>query len=458
MKIKNLMLVMAAAGALTACSSSDDATEGNGGNNGGNNGNNGGVSEVFKGFTGTQVYVGVEGLGLQNIGVTSTRAWEDPDASIDYGYANAFKYDKAAATYKVYVDPRSGYPADAVVEVAGEEIFTDFPNHKDNKTGGILGTVTTPYVMSSDGTGVAPFIKTTATVESVKAALDAKYTKGNKIGTYADECKDNKNGEEYIIWYLAAQENGSYVVEGILTDRNNIKAVNELNRDENRAEIALHGQSYTDFTTNYADGNIKAIDPTLRYDIAQQEHTTWGEIKTSLHIQESKDVVVTLPIENCYTLDAVTAENGVDTTRTVKVFGQLYYTNGKEGAQTNVSVELSYEGDKVTIKVPAIAPELLAAAARKYNDGITVEVHTFYKLTADSVVAKAGKEVVNTELKEVIWNKLKTATISYNGNGTGRIFSAYYTPDKKNAKGEVEEWGGINKVIKNGTFGDATKE
>lgn len=463
MKLKNLMLVMAAAGALTACSSSDDATEGNGGGNG-NNGN-GGMSEVWKDFTGSQVYVGVESLGdLQKIGVTSTRA--DEDATIGFGYENAFNSPTATATYVVYVDPRSGYPESinkVAVEVATANVYTDVPSHEDNKNPGqILGTVKTPYVMSTNGSGVEPFMTTKPTVAQVKALLDAYYTKGTAQSSYCGYNKwTKKNYEEHIIWYLATNENGVWTVEGILTDREDLASVNEINKDELKKEVQFHHQSYDAFTTNYADGNIKAIDPTLRFDIAQQEHKTWGEIKTSLHIQESKDVTVTLPIEKCYIMDGVkdpTAVNGMDTTRNVKVFGQLYYTNGKEGAQTNVSVELSYEGDKVTIKVPAIAPELLAAAARKYNDGITVEVHTFYKLTADSVVAKAGKEVVNTELKEVIWNKLKTATISYNGNGTGRIISAYYTPDKKNAKGEVEEWGGINKAIKNGTFGDATKE
>lgn len=453
MKIKNLMLVMAAAGALTACSSSDDATEG--GNSGGNNGgSNAGVSEVWKNFTGSQVYVGVESLGLEGIGVTSTRA--DEDEAIDYSYADAFKSPTAQATYVVYVDPRSGYPSSinrVAVEVKTANVYTDVPSHEDNKNPGqILGTVRSPYVMSSNGTGVEPFMTAKPTVADVKALLDAYYTKGTPQSSYCGYNKwTKKNYEEHIIWYLATGENGEWTVEGILTDRDDLASVNEINKDELGSELKFHNQSYDEFITNYADGNINAIEPTLRYDIAQQEHKTWGEIKTSLHIQESKDVTVTLPIEKCYIADGVkdpTAVNGVDTTRNVKVFGQLYYTSGE--GQTKINVELSYEDNKVTIKVPAIDPEILAAAARKYNDGITVEVHTFYKLTADDVVAKAGKEVKDTDLKEVIWNKLKNATITYDGDRKGRKYSAYYTPDTKDANGKITEYNGI--------FEDTTKK
>ncbi len=463
MKLKNFMLVMAAAGALTACSSSDDATADNGNNNG-NNGNNGNVSDIWKDFTGTQVYVGVEALGLQNAGVVSTRAaFASEDANINYGYNNAFVSEKATATYMVKVDPRSGYPANTYVEVKTADVFTDVPAHDMTK---YPGTVNTPYVMSTNGTGVAPFMTVTPTVDDVKAMLANQGIKNtttvendgttkevsNASATYAKADKWGDNAER-IIWYLATDENNEWTVEGILTDREDIEAVAEINKDESNTEVTFHnGMNYTQFAKSYVNGNIKAIDPTLRYDIAQQKHKTWGEIKTSLHIQESKDVVVTLPIDNAYTVDAVTTENGVDTTRTVKVFNQLYYCNKKQSAngdvaQTNVEVKVERQGKNLVITVPAISQDILDAAARKYNDGVTVEIHTFYKLTADKAAAQVAGVDEGTELTQQIWNMISAkaaandfSVVTYEGERSGRVYSEYYTPDAKDSYGEKGYW------------------
>lgn len=463
MKLKNFMLVMAAAGALTACSSSDDATA-DGGNNNGGNGNNGNVSDIWDGFTGTQVYVGVEALGLQNAGVVSTRAaFASEDANINYGYKNAFVSEKATATYMVKVDPRSGYPANTYVGVKTADVFTDVPAHDMTK---YPGTVTASYVMSSNGTGVAPFMTVTPTVDDVKTILANNGFKNTETvdengtqkevskasATYAKADKWGDNAER-IIWYLATGENGEWTVEGILTDRENLESVAEINKDESNTEVTFHnGMNYTQFAKNYVDGNIKAIDPTLRYDIAQQKHKTWGEIKTSLHIQESKDVVVTLPIDNAFTVDTVTTKDGVDTTRTVKVFNQLYYCNKKQGAngdvaQTNVEVKVERQGKNLVITVPAISQDILDAAARKYNDGVTVEIHTFYKLTADKVAAQAAGVTEGAELTQQIWNMISAkaaandfSVVTYDGKRSGRVYSEYYTPDDKDSYGKNGYW------------------
>lgn len=422
MKLKGLMIMLAAAGALAACSSSDDIAAGDN-SNGSNNGSTPGET-VASDFTGTQVYIGVESLGLQNASILSTRA--------EGNYDNAFLSPKATATYKIQVDPRMGYntPKGTYVTVKADgQVFTDTPKHA-------AGTIRNAYVMSTDGSGVNNFLVDAITVQNAEEALKAAGYKVNinnqtpSFGTFKGKDGNIYDVEPRIIWYLAAEKNGAWTVEGILTDKDDIQSVSEACKDElsaNGSEFKLtfvEGQNldFNAFDASYEDNNIKAIDKTLRYDIAQQLHKDWGEVKTSIHLQEAKDVTITLPIKRCYTIDA-NSNGKIDTAQVVKIFGKSFnYTSVNGTSNSDINVEVERNADAVVIKISGITEELLKSAERKYNDGITFEIHTFYKLTSD----KYCPEEKGTNLIEPIWGKLKTATITYDGAKTGRIYSAYY--------------------------------
>lgn len=83
------------------------------------------------------------------------------------------------------------------------------------------------------------------------------------------------------------------------------------------------------------------------------------------------------------------------------------------GAQVDVKVTRQDNG--VTIYVTGVTTELLKALERRYNDGFTVEVHTFYTLTEAT--------------KPTVWQAIKKAQINYDGNISGQITSAYYADD-----------------------------
>ena len=93
-------------------------------------------------------------------------------------------------------------------------------------------------------------------------------------------------------------ENGWHV-NGLLTDKDDIKAACDACKNEGFQEITFGENdgkrqlTYQQLADYYpAIYNIKPIDPTLLVDIHQQEHSSWGEIKTSVHIKEAKDVKV----------------------------------------------------------------------------------------------------------------------------------------------------------------------
>lgn len=455
MKLKNLMLVMAAAGALTACSSSDDVAA-DGGN--GNNGNNGGQPATpASTLTGTTVSMGVEALGLKGAAISETRA-------LAADYTNAFISPKATGvTYRVQVDPRMGYTKGGesivgkffTVEDKGE-VYTDTPEHNG-------GTATNKYVASDNGSGVTPFLVNNITIDKVKEVIkDAGYTIDNekKSASFGIERIYDDKGKPtdqyttdnlYLVWYLAEENNGKWIVEGILTDQKTATAAEEIWKDEKNssnhnynaawaglADLKFNGSSIADFRNKYENGDVQAIKTDLRYDIAQQEHKTWGEIKTSLHIQEAnKEVKVTIPVKGCYQIDA-TANGRIDTAQHVKIFTQVFNyesVNGRQEAKLNVKVERT--ADNIVITVAGIPEEIIKSAQRKYNDGITFEIHTFYKKFADNKCPEYDKN--NTVmLDQTVWNAMENGTtVTYDGDintEVSRVMSAYFSSDKEKYK------------------------
>ncbi len=405
MKVKNLLLLFAGA-ALAACSGSDDVI----GTNTNTNTDNGG-SNYLVNAPATKVYVGVEALNnMEQVAASaaSTRATvENPLAPVvNVNYFN------------VKVDPRLGYdisPSTYVYNVVSNgKLYKDCPfvdiNDGNDNT----------YLFSTNGTGLRTLI----------AAGDT--TTASIVRRVASSCRRNKPQsptlvEEniHVIWYLSKHMNNGWHIDGLLTDKADIKDACESCRDEGFQEITFGkdgGQLTYEQLVEYLPmiHNIKPIDPTLLVDIHQQSHSDWGEIKTSLHIKEAKDVMVYLPLSKAYTVE------NTDTNEVVKYFEKLFTVQTFEeqiGAKVNVTVERIATG--VTIKVTGITDELLRALERRYNDGLTVEVHTFYRLADEN-----GKGDYNVP----VWQALKESTVSYDGAKSGRITSAVYETDEVEIK------------------------
>lgn len=143
-------------------------------------------------------------------------------------------------------------------------------------------------------------------------------------------------------------------------------------------------------------------EPTIRegeveFDIHQQEHKDWNEIKTSIHVRDTAAVHVFLPIpmESQAVADDFDIRTG-DVYQYVENFEAKFEFAGKE---FSFPVEINHTATGIDILIDcttAEAKEALKLARGVFDDGITFEIHSY----------------VNPDVAtEQIWNWLKTVKL-----------------------------------------------
>lgn len=400
MKLQKLMLAIAAVGALTACSNSEE---------------NGIDNSWLANAPGTEVYMGVDALNnLTEVGTSSraasfsSRATENPLAPvIEVRYFN------------VKVDPRLGYDVKPNIYSSvgkGVKVYTDCPFITVNKNKNYS------YLLSTDGSGLRTlFAAGDTTSANVIKKISTWYKRTNPISPKVDDSKI------HVIWYLAKSMDNGWHVDGLLTDKNDVKEACDACHDDGFQEITFgendgktqltYAELMDFFPVNY---KIKRLDKTLGVDIHQQSHGQWGEIKTSVHVKEAKDVTINIPVGIDYTLE------NAETDERARYFNEYYEIQNYDetiGAKVNVEVERLKAG--VTINITGITEDLVKALERRYNDGFTVEIHTFYKLTD-----AAG----TSDFKAPVWNAMKNSKVTYDGSVSGQITSAFFDSESVEIK------------------------
>lgn len=241
------------------------------------------------------------------------------------------------------------------------------------------------YVYASDGKLVQSVIVKEPTLAEL---VEASEYKGDSalFAPYVEHAD-----ELHFLWYACKKQDadGCWHIDGILT-KNTVNDVKET--------------SYGDeITKNYGfGGEIEA-------DIHQQEHKDWNEIKTSVHLRDTVEAEVFLPIAYEYQMMSDDFDIRVGDT----------YTYVQETVNSKIEIEgIEYtivttivhkqNGIYITIKPNKQA---LEAARRVYSDGITYEIHSYIKSEADT---------------ELIWNMLKQSTVKANTHVYGQIHSAYH--------------------------------
>ena len=143
-------------------------------------------------------------------------------------------------------------------------------------------------------------------------------------------------------------------------------------------------------------------EPTVRegeveFDIHQQEHKDWNEIKTSIHVRDTAAVHVFLPIpiESQAVSDDFDIRTG-DVYQYAESFEAKFEFAGKE---FSFPVEINHTATGIDILIDcttAEAKEALKLARGVFDDGITFEIHSY----------------VNPDVAtEQIWNWLKTVKL-----------------------------------------------
>lgn len=135
----------------------------------------------------------------------------------------------------------------------------------------------------------------------------------------------------------------------------------------------------------------------VEFDIHQQEHKDWNEIKTSIHVRDTAAVHVFLPIpiESQAVADDFDIRTG-DAYKYVEKFEAKFEFAGKK---FSFPVEINHTATGIDILIDcttADAKEALKLARGVFDDGITFEIHSY----------------VNPDVAtEQIWNWLKTVKL-----------------------------------------------
>lgn len=135
----------------------------------------------------------------------------------------------------------------------------------------------------------------------------------------------------------------------------------------------------------------------VEFDIHQQEHKDWNEIKTSIHVRDTAAVHVFLPIpiESQAVSDDFDIRTG-DAYKYVENFEAKFEFAGQE---FTFPVEINHTATGIDILIDcttAEAKEALKLARGVFDDGITFEIHSY----------------VNPDVAtEQIWNWLKTVKL-----------------------------------------------
>lgn len=135
----------------------------------------------------------------------------------------------------------------------------------------------------------------------------------------------------------------------------------------------------------------------VEFDIHQQEHKDWNEIKTSIHVRDTAAVHVFLPIP----MESQAVADDFDI-RTGNVYQYVENIEAKfefAGKEFSFPVEINHTATGIDILIDcttADAKEALKLARGVFDDGITFEIHSY----------------VNPDVAtEQIWNWLKTVKL-----------------------------------------------
>lgn len=162
--------------------------------------------------------------------------------------------------------------------------------------------------------------------------------------------------------------------------------------------------------------------PHVEFDIHQQKHTDWNEVKTSIHLRDTVDVRVFIPIEKDYQAvpDDFDIRTGVDYVYIKEIINSKIQVAGNE-YDVEVVVNHIEDGIEILINGSECAAALRDARG-VYGDGITFEVHSYFDPKATP--AFIWNKIKNTKCVETSKGKWPSAgqCVTYT---FGQVTSAY---------------------------------
>ena len=129
----------------------------------------------------------------------------------------------------------------------------------------------------------------------------------------------------------------------------------------------------------------------------EKEYGDWIESHLSIHVRDTTDVTVFLPVEAEYYCEmddmAIILKHDVDF-----IYRETTEVLSMQIGEYDVTLTIVYSADGVKISTSGINAEILKYCREKYNDGITFEVYNYYNSALD---------------REQLQAKLNNSTISF---------------------------------------------
>lgn len=138
------------------------------------------------------------------------------------------------------------------------------------------------------------------------------------------------------------------------------------------------GDNNDDDSTTKGNGEVE-------FDIHQQEHNEWNEIKTTIHLRDSVNVRVVIPVPCEYIAipDDFNIRTGLDFTYITEK-EDIEYTVAGQTFETEVIINHTTEGIEILIEGTQ-CKEALKVARAVYEDGLTFEIHSYVYNIADDM-------------------------------------------------------------------------
>lgn len=233
-----------------------------------------------------------------------------------------------------------------------------------------------------------------------------------------------ENDNLHIIWYLIAYDsyNDKWHVDGVVTTKDRTDLSQTTIGDELADEINAKG--WTDEKDVNTDPEPDPLPQfgEVEFDIHQQMHKDWHEIKTSIHLRDTVDarVVLPIPVEYQAEADDFAIRAGVMyeyIDKTIKIKDKEY--------TVKFTVEHAAEGIVITIG-GSECREALKAAREAYGDGLTFEVHTYAKAEATTEQIWAWiKQTKRPDTYTDTWTPGSIITHTY-----GQVTSAFFPEEE----------------------------
>lgn len=261
------------------------------------------------------------------------------------------------------------------------------------------------YIYSKDGSSVESLILEQPTLEDL---VNADKGPGNDFTGFLQH-KD----ELHFLWYVCKRQDADkcWHIDGILTSKTRTNIMETIYGEE----IAENYKTMVD-----DEGSVVKTGG-VEVDIHQQLHTDWNEIKTSIHIRDTVNcqIVLPLPLEIQAQVDDFSIRSGF-----------VYESIKKSitiGEKTfDVHFDVAHEERGVVITISAADKELLKAAREAYMDGITFEIHSYVKQETE---------------RDAIWNYIKSSKLRTS-------FSDTFTDVQvTNVKGQITNYFSEDKVL-----------